>query len=81
MRSKLEPMKKVARSLRQHEELLMNWFCAKDEMPSGIVEGFNNQAKLTMRKSYGFGAYDGIEIALYHQFGDLPEPQFTHKFC
>ena len=75
MRSKLEPMKKVARSLRQHEELLMNWFRAKGEMSSGIVEGFNNQAKLTMRKSYGFGAYDGIEIALYHQFGSAAFPE------
>ena len=32
MRSRLEPMIKVARMLRSHEELLMNWFRAKGEI-------------------------------------------------
>ena len=32
MRSRLEPMKKVARMLRTHEELLLNWFRAKGEI-------------------------------------------------
>lgn len=29
MRSKIEPMKKVARSLREHRHLILNWFRAK----------------------------------------------------
>jgi hypothetical protein len=29
MRSRLEPMKKVARMLRAHQELLLNYFHAK----------------------------------------------------
>ena len=29
LRSRLEPMKKVARMLRTHEELLLNWFRAE----------------------------------------------------
>lgn len=81
MRSKLEPMKEVARSLREHEPLLLNWFRAKGEISAGIVEGLNNKAKLTMRKAYGFRTPEGIETALYHQLGHLPEPVFTHKFC
>jgi transposase len=80
MRSKIEPMKKVARMLRNHRPLLMNWFKAKGELSSGVVEGFNNKAKLTMRKSYGFRTFRGIEIALYHAIGDLPEPKTTHRF-
>ena len=80
MRSKIEPMKKVARMLRIHTPLLMNWFKAKGELSSGVVEGFNNKAKLTMRKSYGFRTFRGIEIALYHAMGDLPEPKTTHRF-
>ena len=48
MRSKIEPMKKVARMLRNHRPLLMNWFKAKGELSSGVVEGFNNKAKLTV---------------------------------
>jgi len=80
MRSKIEPMMKVARMLRIHTPLLMNWFKAKGELSSGVVEGFNNKAKLTMRKSYGFRTFRGIEIALYHAMGDLPEPKTTHRF-
>jgi transposase len=41
MRSKIEPMKKVARMLRSHRPLLLNWFRAKGQFSSGIVEGFN----------------------------------------
>jgi transposase len=81
MRSRLEPLKKVARSLRSHRELLLNWFRAKGTISSGIVEGFNNKAKLTMRKSYGFREYETIELALYHQLGNLPQPELAHRFC
>ncbi len=81
MRSRLEPLKKVARSLRKHRSLLLNWFRAKGTISAGIIEGFNNKAKLTMRKSYGFREYETIELALYHQLGNLPQPEFTHEFC
>lgn len=81
MRSRLEPLKKVARSLRTHRPLLLNWFRAKGTISSGVIEGFNNKAKLTMRKSYGFREFETIELALYHQLGNLPQPEFTHRFC
>lgn len=81
MRSRLEPLKNVARSLRRHRPLLLNWFRAKGTISAGIVEGFNNKAKLTMRKSYGFREYETIALALYHQLAQLPRPEFTHDFC
>jgi transposase len=81
MRSRLEPMKRVAKMLRGHRALLLNWFRAKGTISSGIVEGFNNKAKLTTRKAYGFRTYRAVEIALYHALGQLPEPEATHKFC
>ncbi|MBI2778237.1 MAG: ISL3 family transposase, partial [Gammaproteobacteria bacterium] len=62
MRSKIEPMKKVARRLRGHRELLLNWFRAKGQLSSGVVEGFNTKAKLTSRKSFGFRTFHGVEI-------------------
>lgn len=80
MRSKIEPMKKVARQLRRHRPLLLNWFRAKGQFSSGIVEGFNNKAKLTTRKSYGFRTYHAAEIALYHALGALPVPETAHEF-
>ena len=54
MRSKIEPMKKAARMLRGHRPLLLNWFLAKGQFSSGVVEGFNTKVKLTSRKSFGF---------------------------
>lgn len=80
MRSRLEPMKRVARMLREHRTLILNWFHARGTISAGIVEGFNNKAKLTTKKAYGFRTYEAIEIALYHQLGNLPEPKFTHSF-
>ncbi|MBI5628583.1 MAG: transposase, partial [Candidatus Rokubacteria bacterium] len=76
-----EPMKEVARMLRTHRGLLLNWFRAKGTISSGAVEGFNNKAKLTTRKAYGFRTFRAIEIALYHTLGALPEPEPTHRFC
>ena len=81
MRSRVDPMKKMAGTLRRHRELLLNWFRAKGELSSGSVEGLNNKAKLAMKKAYGFKSYKTIEIALYHQLGQLPEPDSTHSFC
>jgi transposase len=81
MRSRLEPLKKVARSLRRHRPLLLNWFRAKGEISAGVVEGFNNKAKLTMRKAYGFREFETIERALYHQLANLTQPESTHRFC
>ena len=80
MRSKLEPMKRVGRMLRRHRPLLMNWFKAKKQFSSGIVEGFNTKAKLTTRKAYGFRTYHAAEIALYHTLGALPVPETAHKY-
>jgi len=81
MRSKIEPMKKIVGTLREHRDLILNWFRAKGTVSAGSVEGLNNKAKLTIRKAYGFRTYKAIEIALYHTLGDLPEPNFTHEFC
>jgi transposase len=81
MRSKIEPMKKVARMLRYHRELLLNWFRARKTISSGVIEGLNNKLKLTTRKSYGFRTFRAAEIMLYHTLGGLPEPECTHRFC
>lgn len=83
LRSRIEPMKEVARMLRNgnHRNLILNWFKAKGAISCGTVEGFNNKAKLTTRRAYGFKTFEAAEIALYHALGDLPQPELTHKFC
>lgn len=80
MRSKIEPMKKFVRTVRQHRELLLNYFLAKKAFSSGVVEGLNNKAKTTMRKSYGFRTFRVLELSLYHTLGKLPDPPLTHRF-
>ena len=82
MRSRIEPMKKFARTLRRHEPELLNWFRARGRFAAGATEGFNNKARITTRKAYGFRTYEHAEIALYHALGDLPEPDWlTHRFA
>lgn len=80
MRSKLPELKKVAKRLRKHQHLLLNYFSFKERFSNGIVEGLNLKAKLTMRKSFGFKRFKTIEVALYHTLGHLPEPPVTHRF-
>ena len=80
MRSKLEPMKGVAKMLRRHHDLILNWFVMNGKLSSGIVEGFNTKAKLTIRKAFGFRSYKALRVALLHQLGDLPTPEFTHRY-
>jgi transposase len=81
MRSRLEPLKKVARMLRSHEPLILNWFKAKGEIATGATEGLNNKIRVVTRRSYGFRTYKAMEIALYHNLGRLPEPEENaHRF-
>ena len=80
MRSKIEPMKKVAAMIRNHRELILNWFRAKKAFSSGVVEGLNGKAKLAMRKAYGYKTFKMLELALYHNLGQLPEPKTPHRF-
>jgi transposase len=74
-------VKKVARSLCEHRELILNWFRARKQYNSGIVEGLNLQVKLRFRKAFGFRTIKAMETALYHQLGQLPEPKLAHRFC
>ena len=75
MRSRIEPMKKIARTLRSHRALILNYFRARKQFSSGVVGSRNNNAKLTMRKSYGFRTFHVTKIALYHALGKMPDPR------
>ena len=52
MRSKIEPMKKIARTLRSHKALIINWFRARGLVSSGAVEGLNNKLKVITRRAF-----------------------------
>ena len=80
MRSNIEPMKDIAKMLRRHQELILNWFRAKKQFNNGIVEGLNLKWNLTVRKAFGFRTFNALQMDSFHQLDELPEPQFTHEF-
>jgi transposase len=80
MRSRIEPMKKIARSMRGHRKLILNWFEAKGAISAGPVEGLNNKLKVTFRRAYGIRTFPATETALYHSLGKLPTPKHAHEF-
>lgn len=80
MRSRLKPMKKVAKTIRSHKQLILNWFEAKNLISLGAVEGQNNKAKVVIRKSYGFKTAKILKITLYHKIGRLPIPNIAHRY-
>jgi transposase len=73
-------MTKVAKTPRRHRELLLNYFRAKTQISGGVIEGMNNRAELTMRRSCRFRALRFLELALYHSLGMPPEPHSAHRF-
>jgi len=80
MRSKLAPMKKVAKTIRSHKQLILNWFQVKNEISLGAVEGQNNKAKVVTRKAYGFKTAEILKISLYHKLGKLNVPKIAHRY-
>jgi transposase len=80
LRSRIEPMQKVARMLRSHEELLLNYFRSKKLYNNGITEGLNNKARVSLARSYGHRSFDVLQLVMYHNLGALPIPPTTHKF-
>ena len=80
MRSKLDPIKKFAKSVRKHEPLIINYFRARKRLSSGIVEGLNRNVNLATRKAYGYRTFNALQVSLYHTLGNLPEPKSTHQF-
>ena len=81
IRSRMEPLKKVARILPAHEELILNWFRAKGEISAGTVEDLNNKIRVVTRRSFGFRTYEAMENPLYHTLGRHPGPESGHRFC
>ena len=54
MRSRLDPMKRVARMVRSHRGLILNWSRVRGELSNGIVEDFNGKARVTTKKAFGY---------------------------
>ncbi len=60
MRSQLDSMKKFVKTLRAHEELILNYFRTKQRYSSGAVEGLNLKVNLAKRKAYRFKSFEAL---------------------
>jgi transposase len=80
-RSRLSPLQRVARTIKAHEPLILNWFDWKKAYSSAAVEGLNNKARVVTRRAYGYRSFNVLQVSLFHTLGKLPEPPFTHRFC
>jgi len=58
-----------------------NYFKTGKAYSIGIVEGLNRRIDLGIRKAYGYRSFHLLKISLFHTLGELPEPEFTHRFC
>jgi len=80
MRSRIDPVKKFAPTVRAHRALLLNYFRAKKQFSSGFIAGLNNKAGVTLRKAYGDRTFRIAELSLQQVLGKLPEPKLAHRF-
>lgn len=69
MHSRLEPMKKVARSLRRNQTEILEYF--KHRLTNAFAEGMNSMIQAAKRKARGFRTFEGYRIMIYLAVGRL----------
>jgi hypothetical protein len=79
MRSRLEPIKAVARSIRNHREPILNWFKAKKKPSCEIVEGPKRKTNRTHRKTYGYRVSEATKIAICRAHQKPTKSERTHE--
>jgi transposase len=63
IRSKLDPIIKVAKTLRKHEEGILRWFETK--MTNGLLEGINSLVQAAKRKARGYRSTKNFIAMIY----------------
>lgn len=76
--SRLKPMRDFAWLLRNHEQNILAWHDCR--INNGAVEALNNVAKAISHRGHGFRTAKWFRLVLLLCMGDLPMPQFAHKF-
>lgn len=69
MRSKVEPMKDVARMIRNHLEGIVAW--ARTRMTNGFLEALNGLFQATKRKARGYRRLSTIRTIIFLLAGKL----------
>jgi transposase len=63
IRSRLEPMKKAARTLKQHREGVLRWFDSK--IANGLIEGINSLVQAAKAKARGYRSLRNLIAITY----------------
>jgi transposase len=69
MRSKVEPMKKVAAMIRSHFDGIVAW--ARSRQTSGFIEALNGLFQAAKRKARGYTRFQTMKIVLFLIAGKL----------
>jgi transposase len=68
-RSRLEPMKKAAQTLKNHRERILNFF--KSRLTNAVCEGINSMVQAAKRKARGYNTVEGFAAMIYLVVGKL----------
>lgn len=63
IRSRLEPIKKVARTVKQHRDGILRWFDSK--IANGIIEGINSLVQAAKAKARGYRTLRNLMAVTY----------------
>src|SRR5215469_12816024 len=63
IRSRLEPRKKVARTIKQHRDGILRWFNSK--IANGLVEGINSLVQAAKAKARGYRSLCNLMAIIY----------------
>ncbi len=69
MRSKVEPMKAVARMVRKHLEGIVDW--ARTQQTNGFLEAINSLFQAAKRKARGYASFSTIRTVIFLIAGKL----------
>ena len=61
--------------------LILNWFRAQCSISRGVAEGYHGIVKMATTEAYGLRSARGIDFALFHAMGRLPEPEYPREIC
>ena len=62
-RSRLEPMKRTAKTLRNYTEEILN--CFRSRLTNAICEGINSMIQAAKRKARGYHTFEGFSSMIY----------------
>ena len=75
MRSKVEPMKDVARMIRNHLDGIVAW--TQSRQTNGFIEAVNGLFQAAKRKARGYGKFSTMRTVLFLIAGKLDFSSFN----